>query len=276
MAGLAAAVAVLALWEALAAIEGRVPADGLARLLRPLARAGRDGREPTPPERRRLALVGTATLCAGGWLVGGPLAALVAGAGGPIGAGLLLRRRRQRYRAELERAAPAVARSLADALGAGHAVSGALVETARGLEGAARTELDGAAAAIAVGEPVDAVLERLRARAGGQAWDTLVGAILLQREAGGDLATLLRELAGAQEEAQRLLDDARAATAQARFTGGVVTVLPAGAAALAELASPGALAAVAALPLAAWLAGFALFLQAIALVAIRRLSRVRA
>lgn len=276
LAGLAAAVAVVALWEALGAVEGRVPADGLGRLLRPLARVGSDGREPSAPERRRLALVGAAVLCAGGWLLGGPLAALAAGAGGPAATALLLRRRRQRFRAELERAAPAVARALGDALGAGHAVSGALVEAARGLEGAARTELDRAVAALGVGEPAEAVLERLRARAGGPAWDVLVGAILLQREAGGDLAALLRSLATAQEEALRLLDDARAATAQARFTGGVVTVLPAGAAALAELARAGTLASIAAQPLAAWLTAFALFLQTIALVAIRRLSRVRA
>ena len=274
LAGVAAAVAVVALWEALAAIEGRVAPDALGRLLRPLRSAGRDGRAPSPPERRRLALVGAAALCSGGWLLAGPPAALAAGAGGPAAVGLLLRQRRRRFADELERAAPAVARALADALGAGHAIGGALVESARGLEGPARAELDAAAAALGVGEPVDAVLLRLRSRASGRAWDALVGAILLQREAGGDLATLLRELAAAQEEGQRLLDDARAATAQARFTGLIVTVLPAGAAALAELARPGTLAAIAALPTAAALAAVALLLQAIALLAIRRLAQV--
>jgi tight adherence protein B len=274
LAGAAAALTVLALWEGLAAAEGRLPADPLARLLRPLARASRDGRAPTTPERRRLALVGTVALFAAGWMLGGGLVGLAAGAGGPFAAGLLLRWRRGRFRAELARAAPAVARALADAIGAGHAVGGALVEAARASEGAAASELTAAAAALAVGEPVDRVLERLRSRAGGHAWDTLVAAILLQREAGGDLAALLRELATAQEEAQRLSDDARAATAQARFTGLIVTVLPAGAAALAELARPGTLAGIAAVPLAAWLAGFALILQILALVAIRRLSRV--
>ena len=276
IAGLAAALAVAALWELLAATEGRVRGDLLARRLLPLARVGRDGREPSPPERRRLAVVGTATLCAGGWLLGGPVAALLAGAGGPAAAALLLRRRRARFRAQLERAAPTVARSLADALGAGHAIGGALVESVRGLEGAARVETGRAAAALAVGEPVEVVLERVRATAGGRAWDTLVGAVLLQREAGGDLATLLRELAAAQEESLRLLDDARAATAQARFTGLVVTVLPAAAAALAELARPGTVGAIAAQPLAAWLACFAVVLQLVALVAIRRLARVAA
>ncbi|MDW5598934.1 type II secretion system F family protein, partial [Conexibacter stalactiti] len=193
-----------------------------------------------------------------------------------LAVGGLLRWRRRRYRAELERSAPAVARAVADALGAGHAIGAALTEAVRGVSGAAASELTGASAALALGESTERVLERLRASAGCRAWDTLVAAILLQREAGGDLAALLRELATAQEHALRLADDARAATAQARFTGLIVGVLPVGAAALSELARPGTLAEIVAVPLAAWLAAFALFLQALALVAIRRLSRVAA
>ncbi|ADB52198.1 type II secretion system F family protein [Conexibacter woesei] len=274
LAGVAAALAVVALWEVLAAAEGAAPTRMLARLVVPLVRAGREGREPSAPERRRLVLVGAVALLAAGWLLAGPLVGLACGAGGPWAVRALLHQRRRRYRVELERAAPAVARAIADALGAGHAVPGALVEAARGAEGAAAAELGAAAAALRMGQPTAAVLERLRARADSRPYDTLVAAILLQREAGGDLATLLRELAAAQEESMRLLDDARATTAQARFTGLVVGVMPIGAAALAELARPGALAMVAQVPLAAWLAGFAFFLQAVALVAIRRLARV--
>ena len=75
------------------------------------------------------------------------------------------------------------------------------------------------------------MLERLRRRASGPAWDTLVAGILLQRDAGGDLAALLRELAGSLEAAARVEADARAATAQARFTARLVLGLPVGAAA---------------------------------------------
>jgi tight adherence protein B len=276
LAGAAGAVAVVALWEALAAAERVAPVRSLAGAVAPLARVARGGREPSPPERRRLALVGAVVLFAAGWLLAGPLAALAAGAGGPWGVGALLRHRRTRYRAQLERSAPAVARAIADALGAGHAIGAALAEAERGVDGAAATELAAVASALALGEPTTAVLEQLRARAGSRAYDTLVAAILLQREAGGDLAALLRELAAAQEHTARLTDDARAATAQARFTGLVVGILPAAAAGLAELARPGTLAGIAAVPIAAWLAGFAVFLQGLALLAIRRLSRVTA
>jgi tight adherence protein B len=114
---------------------------------------------------------------------------------------------------------------------------------------------------------------RLRSRARAHAWDTLVAAILLQRDAGGDLATLLRELAVAGEAAERAGRDARTATAQARFTAWLVLGLPPGAALLAELGSPGFLAGLVATPLSAWLAATALLLQAVALVCVLRLAR---
>ena len=69
--------------------------------------------------------------------------------------------------------------------------------------------------------------------------------------------------------------DARSATAQARFTAGVVTALPAGAAALAELAQPGYLLTLVSAPIPAVLAALAAVLQIAALVLVRRLGRVR-
>lgn len=278
LAALAAALGVLALWEALAAAEALVRGGRLevrlGGLLAPLTRARREGATPTPPERRRLVLTAVPVLLAAGWLVAGPLAGLALAATAPWVPGWLVRRRRRRYRAELAAAAPAVARAVADALAAGHAVSRALAEAARSIDGAAAVELRAVASAVALGQPLDGALQRLRARAGARAYDTLVAAILLQRDAGGDLVGLLRELARAQEAAARGAADARAATAQARFTGVVVGILPAAAAVLAELASPGALAAVLRVPLAAWLAVFAAFLQVIGLLAIRRLGRL--
>jgi len=274
LAALAAALAVMALWDALAVVEALARGGAVGALLAPLVRARRAGAEPSAPERRRLALVAALALLASGWLVAGPLAGATLAAGGPWTLRTLVRRRQRRYRAELERAAPAVARAVADALAAGHAISRALAEAGRSLDGAAAAELAALDRALALGQPLDAALATLQARADNRAYDTLATAILLQRDAGGDLVALLGELARAQEAAARGADDARAATAQARFTGLLVGVLPAGAAALAELASPGALAGIAHQPLSLWLAAFAAFLQVLGLLAIRRLGRV--
>jgi tight adherence protein B len=275
LAGLAGALAVAGTWEALAALEQAAPARVVARWLEPLGAVRREGRAPTVPERRRLALVGAGALLAGGWLVAGPLAGAACAAGGPLGVGRLVRARRERWRAELVRAAPGAARALADALAGGHAVRGALAVVAEGgVPGAAGAELRAAARALALGARTEAVLERLRGRAGAPAWDTIVAAILLQRDAGGDLAGLLRSIASGLEEAARVEADARSATAQARFTAWLVALLPVGAAALAELADPGYVVTLLRAPLAPWLLGAAAVCQLAACALINRIARV--
>jgi tight adherence protein B len=267
----AAAVAgTVGAWELLAAAEGTRASAALARVVEPLARAGREGHEPTVPERRRLALLAAGSLLVAGWLLGGVVVAAIAATAGPALAFVLVRARSRRYAAGLRRGAPEVARALADALASGHSVRGAMAAAAAGVAGPAGHELRRAARALALGEPVTEVLERLRAS--GAAWDTMVAAILLQRDAGGDLAALLRDLAASLEAAARVEADARAATAQARFTARLVLGLPVAAATLTELAAPGFAASVLAQPLPAALAAAAVFLQVLAVLAIRRLA----
>jgi tight adherence protein B len=279
LAGAAGAAAVAGAWEALAAVEpasvARAGSRAAARLLGPLRAAGRSGRVPTSAERRRLHVVSAATLLAGGWLLAGPWAAIGLAAGAPWLAGRVVAARRRAWRAELARSAPIVARTLSDALAGGHGVRGALGAAAAGggVGGAAGRELAGAVRALELGESTEAVLDRLRMRAADPGWTTLVAAILLQRDAGGDLAGLLRSIAITLEERARLEADARGATAQARFTAWLVVLLPIAAAILAELAQPGFAAGLAAEPLSATLGGLALGLELAAVLAIRRIAR---
>jgi tight adherence protein B len=272
----AGALGVLAAWELIAAVEAAAVARGAVRLVAPLRRAGREGREPTAPERRRLAALAAVALLGAGWIVAGPLAGAALAAGGPWIAVALVRMRRRRWRDALRQGAPSAARAVADALAGGHSLRGALAAAAAGggVTGPAGSELDAVARALALGEPTEVALDRLRRRAGGGPWETIVAAMLLQRESGGDLAGLLRGTAAALEEAEREARDARAATAQARFTGLLVSVLPLAAAVLAELARPGYVASLTRSPLTVWLAGCAVVLQLVALVMVRRLARV--
>jgi tight adherence protein B len=276
LAGLAGALGVAGAWEAIAAIEQAALARAAARVLAPLRAVGREGREPSPPERRRLALVSAATLLAGGWLLAGPPAGLAAAAAGPWLLGRVLAARRARWRADLGRGAPAAARAMADALAGGHAIRGAIAAagTGGGLPGAAGTELRDAARAFELGARTETVLERLRRRAADPRWDTIVAAILLQREAGGDLARLLRTIAAAQEDAARVEADARSLTSQARFTAWLVTLLPIAAAVLAELAQPGYVVSLAGTPLSAGLIAAAVVCQVVAGVLVRRIARM--
>ncbi len=104
--------------------------------------------------------------------------------------------------------------------------------------------------------------------------DAFAAALLSQRRAGGDLAGLLRRFADGAAERDRAADDARSATAQARFTGLLVVAMPSGGALFAELIQPGFLAKVLGAPASALLLVLAAALQVAGFVAIRRLSRV--
>jgi tight adherence protein B len=274
LAGAAGVLAVAGAWEALAAVEQAAVARAFGRWAAPLRAARREGRSPTAIERRRLGLVGAGALMAGGWLVAGPIVGAACAATGPLVVARLLRARRERWRADLARGAPAAARALADALAGGHAVRGALgVAAEGGVPGAAGRELSSTARALALGAGTEDVLERLRTRARDPAWDTIVAAILLQRDAGGDLARLLRSIAARLEDAARVEAEARSVTAQARFTAWLVASLPLGAAILAELARPGYVGSMLRAPLAPFMLGAAATCQLVACLAIRRIAR---
>jgi tight adherence protein B len=275
LAFVAGAAGVLGGWEALAAVERSRIAAGLGRVVEPLVRAGREGRAATAPERRRLALLATAALAAAGWLLGGLALAGLAAVAGPALVVAALTARRRRYAAGLRSGAAGAARALADAVGAGHSIRGAVAAAADGVGGPAGHELRAAAEALALGDRTADVLERLQRRAADPAWDAIVAGILLQRDAGGDLAGLLRDQAAALEAADRIEREARTATAQARFTARLVLLLPIGAAALAELASPGLLGGLLRHPVSVWLVALAVILQVTAILAVARLARAR-
>ena len=265
---------VLGAWDVLATAEAARLADRLARAVAPLGprsprgpRAERGGAAAARAARRGLAARRAAGCSAARSWAPRPRSPVRPPWSRPCarGAGATARRCGAARRALLARSrtrSPPGTRSAARC-----------AEVAPALPGAAGHELRIAARALALGEPTEAVLERLRTRAASRAWDTLVAAILLQRDAGGDLPALLRELAAALEAADRLERDARTATAQARFTAWLVVGLPVAAAALAELAAPGFLRALVAAPLTAALTALALLLQATGLVAIHRIVR---
>lgn len=246
----------------------------LVALVDVVVRAGREGHDPGAAERRRLLLAGAAGALAIGWVVAGPLAGLALGAAGPWTVARLLRARREHYRRRVDAGAATVAISLADALAAGHSLRGALAECAATIDGQVGHELRRTAAELAAGARTEVALENLRVRSGSRRLATIVAACQVQHGAGGDLARLLRECAEGFADQARLEDEVRAATAQARFTGLVVVLLPLGGAVLAELASPGFVGGLLSSFLTAWLVGLAVAMQVAAAFLIRRLGRV--
>ena len=251
----------------------------LARLVDVVVRVGREGRDPGAAERRRLLLAGAAAGVrrrARRWPARSRGLAL--GAGGPWLVARLLRARREHYRRAVEREAAALARGAGGRAG-GRALAArrAGARPRRACRAPAGHELRRVAAELAAGAPHRATRSRRCGAGSARArLDTVVAACLVQRRAGGDLARLLRECAEAFGDQARLEDEVRSATAQARFTGVVVVLLPRGRRAARRAgepraSSPGSGGSF----LTAWLVGIAVVLQVVAAVAIRRLGRVR-
>ena len=245
----------------------------MADAARPLARAGREGYSPSLAEQRRLALLGSVVIMSVALLLTGPGPLTVIAAAGPWLAGIAVAQRRERYRRAVERSVPGIAAAIADAISGGRSVRGALAGTPGSLEGPAAAEMARVGAELELGASTADALGGLRGRLRSDRVDSLCTALLSQQVAGGDVAGLMRRLGAASAERDRVADEARTATTQARFTGVLVVALPAGAMLFAELLEPGFVAGVLADPAAAGMLLLAGVLQLAGFAAIRRLGR---
>jgi tight adherence protein B len=244
-------------------------------VLAPLRRAGVEGRDPTRTERRRLqAAVALLSLPAA--LVIDPVAAGVLAIGSVLLVPRALVWRRARYTRRLGDGTAAAAMRIADGLASGHTTRTAIALAAAELQGRIARELKSVANEVELGATTDAALGALRERAGSRRIDLLVAAIRLQRRSGGNLAALLRDVGAALEDQSRLEAEARAETAQARFTSTVVLAMPVCLLALYELVSPGTVGRLGDSVLSLWLVGLAVVMQAVGAVLVRRLARVDA
>ena len=271
-AALAGGLGALAISEA----ARSTPAIGrwIAAALEPLRRAGREGRAPTAPERRRLALLGAGAMLAATLILSGPGPAPLLAAAGPAAAGWAVARRRAGYRRRFERGLPELATAVADALAAGRSARAAISSAATSLDGPPAVEMARVRADLALGAPTRDALAALRERLGSPRVDSFVAALLSQRLSGDDLATLLRRLALAAADRDRTEADARSATAQARFTGLLVVAMPVGAALFAELVEPGFVGGLLANRASATLLALSGAFQLAGFAAIRRLGRI--
>jgi tight adherence protein B len=271
LAGLAGGLVAVAIRDAVLSAPRAVL--WLQQSLSPLTRVAREGYVPSAEEQRRLALIGSGGIAGAAVLLAGPGPLAVGAAAGPWCVGAIVARRRERYRRTVERSVPDVASAIADAISGGHSVRGALAAAAESLDGPAAAELARVGADLELGASTQDALAAMRARVRSERVDSLATALLSQQIAGGDVGALMRRLASAAAERDRVDDEARAATTQARFTGLLVVALPAGAALFAELLQPGFISRVLAEPASAALLIAAAGLQMVGFALIRRLGK---
>lgn len=272
---LGAIAGVAALFAARDLIAGSPIATGWVRAtLEPLRRASLEGYRPTSDERLRLAVLIALVAVGCGWWVGGPVAGLILAAGAPLPAGWLIARGRRRYRRSVERSLPEISRAIADCLTAGHSPRGAIAAATASLEGPARSEFSALRYELETGRPTADAIRGMAERFRSPRVDAFATALVSQQLAGGDLAGLLRRFAEGAAERDRVAEDARSATAQARFTGYLVVAMPAGAALFTELLRPGFIGSIVGSAPALIILGLSILLQLGGFVAISKLARV--
>jgi tight adherence protein B len=177
-----------------------------------------------PPSVRRLAadVVGAAI---GGWLAGP-----VGGLSGVVGAEVVQRVARTRSlgktRDLLDEQLREAMVTLSAAVRAGLSVRRALEEAHRGSGPPLRDELGGLLSRIRVGQPIDDALESFAREIDSPDAMLLVTLLSVHRRTGGDLPTLLDEVAGVVGQRVEGRRQVRALTAQGRASGAVLAVLP--------------------------------------------------
>lgn len=214
---------------------GLPPGRLLSRWLEPFIRTVDEGHIPNLRERIGLfGFFGTVAIMTG-WLVGGPVVAGILAGLVPVTVAWLIAQATVRYRRAVDRGLPDVARVLADSLTAGQSPRAALTTVVEGLDGEVAFELGLVSRDLILGIPTNEALGRMARRVGTVRIEAFTGAVASLTVSGGDLAGLLRRFADGAVERDRMTDDARTATAQARFTGFLVAALPIGAGLFIEL-----------------------------------------
>lgn len=185
---------------------------------------------------------------------------------------VLRRRDARRLAAQLGSAAEAIGSSCEAGLSFPSAVASAASE----LDDPIAREMRALRAALELGARTEDVLEDFSERVGTPDARLFAAVVAVQRRSGGDIGRSLRLLGDRMARRRRLERELRSATAQARSTAAIVAVLPAIAAAAAELAAPGVVSGLLAAPAGITVVGVSAALQLAGLALVRMISRVPA
>jgi tight adherence protein B len=159
-----------------------------------------------------------------GFRLAGPVGALGAAAGMTVSIESWLSRRRARDRSRADEQLREAVMALAAGTRAGLSLRRSLAEAVRDAEPPLRDVLEAALRRVEVGDPLEDALEELDR--GSSDARLLVTLLAVHRRTGGDLPSLLDEVAdilGRRTESRR---QARALSAQGRASGAVLAVLP--------------------------------------------------
>jgi len=173
-----------------------------------------------------LVVAATVVSTLGGLALGGVLAMLVGLVIVPLGARALVRILADRRRTAFADALPDNLQLLTGTLRSGYGLLQALDTLAREAPEPAGGEFRRVLLEVRVGRDPGDALRALAVRMQSEDFEWVVGAIEINREVGGDLATIMDNVADTIRERQRLHRQMRALTAEGRISGYVLTALP--------------------------------------------------
>lgn len=186
---------------------------------------------------------------------------------------LLYRRRRRlnTFQTQFPDALDTVAR----AIRAGHALSGAIRVVAEDMPDPVGEEFRRVDEEIRLGMDPGEALVRLQKRVPVEDMGFFCAAIRIQRGVGGNLAEVLDRLAEVIRERFKILSYARVLSAQNRWSAIFVGLSPALFAIMFELLHPGYFDALKTNPIGPWLVGAGLILEAIGFFMVWRIAKIR-
>ncbi len=137
-------------------------------------------------------------------------------------------------------------------------------------------ELSRVRSALDLGQRVDDAVRGFGESVGTADARLFAAVVSVQRRSGGDLGRSLRALGDRMMRRQRLADELRSVTAQARSTALIVVALPLVAAIAAEFAAPGAISGLLETTAGSMIVGVSVVVQGVGLLLVRLISRVPA
>lgn len=168
----------------------------------------------------------TVVLFAVGLLARAFLPIAVASVLGVVSTWLWSQRRRWTLAVRIDQQLPDAMNVMASALAAGGTLFQALEAAAQESPSPLGHYLSQAVARCRVNQTVEASLAQLKGEVRSRDVGNVIAALAIQRTTGGDLARLLRDSADVLREEQRLRADARALSAQARYSAQLVGLMP--------------------------------------------------
>lgn len=181
-------------------------------------------------------------------------------------------RRRQKA---VERQLPDALKLLANNLRAGHSLGTGLKVVGEEMSPPLGPAFQKFMDEINVGLPFDAAMKRLVYRVGGADVKLMATAILLQRETGGNLAEVVDKMCTVILERMKLRRHVRVLTAQGRFTGWVLGIMPLALALILSAIHPGYLKPLLTDPFGRMMLMMAFGLQVLGVLVMAKIIRIR-